>query len=821
MSISEGIGGDGFSRLLDSNRGESLQWFLRSKVHGVEVRVRVKGHTGQSGRLETPLARRTVRGKVIYSGTQPPETAVGQTSRGSDWLMEMLPAGSRRPSSARFTPGSFCAGDITRTRIASRTQMWVASTCREHEWRTPLSLVTATFNTLRTLRGVKQRPKIAYSCAMYTIVCSIPGRVTGFSQVGIMPDDAVGRRVFSGISLPPPPLHSDAAPHSFQSPSLLNTISAYTRQKAKSRYRNRIRLERASQKQSSNTHETRYDRVKRRRERKINIKSSERVNTAGSRVEATVTGRRRGQSSSLEVTAGSWDYDGRKPPDLLLYSLRRPLRRLEERPSRQPTLFHGPPRPSHVAWTHLLTRQARSESPISTTARTPVLLVSVVELTIVLLVHTTPGTTLYCAAFIIGRCSPQFAATSTTALVSLSRKAMHGILFSSRRLLACVLSESVAGNKKCHRYLIPRRLQSPPRQDCSVPCGVNPRFPCVKRLGSPLVDDRPIMNAVKYRVVSGVVWTNRTMVSSNTDTNRTGVLAAVDIGYSLLICRKCQSMGEDNRRFLRKSVERRHRPARFHTCENPPGIKTGSPRWKASSLTTTPTWPYTGPLSRQGKCRGVLVRWRVRGRRDSFLLAGTLLTAVHDRVSTFEINLRNKFTAPTCMYFNGALVGMRRVKRCKRDCGAIANRLLNSRNFPTATYRRSSRRNSQPDDGEGGALWVSRGEDPQVPVIVCAWKHYPAPSISAGSHQLRLYAVVISQTRQEAAVPEMIKYSPPTKANRVKSPAGSLPEFRKWESCRTILLVSRFPRGSPIFLPPLHSGTGAAVAERLARSPPT
>ncbi|KAJ8870305.1 hypothetical protein PR048_029326 [Dryococelus australis] len=32
---------------------------------------------------------------------------------------------------------------------------------------------------------------------------SIPGRVTGFSQVGIVPDDAIGRRVFSGISLPP------------------------------------------------------------------------------------------------------------------------------------------------------------------------------------------------------------------------------------------------------------------------------------------------------------------------------------------------------------------------------------------------------------------------------------------------------------------------------------------------------------------------------------------------------------------------------------------------------------------------------------------
>ncbi|KAJ8879949.1 hypothetical protein PR048_020570 [Dryococelus australis] len=53
------------------------------------------------------------------------------------------------------------------------------------------------------------------------------------------------------------------------------------------------------------------------------------------------------------------------------------------------------------------------------------------------------------------------------------------------------------------------------------------------RFGSPLVDGRPIMNAVKYRVVSCVVWTNRTMASSNTDTNRTDVLAAVDVVWSL------------------------------------------------------------------------------------------------------------------------------------------------------------------------------------------------------------------------------------------------------------------------------------------------
>ncbi|KAJ8893688.1 hypothetical protein PR048_006288 [Dryococelus australis] len=56
-------------------------------------------------------------------------------------------------------------------------------------------------------------------------------------------------------------------------------MSAYIRQKAKSKYRNRVRLERSSQKQSSDTHKTSYDRVKRCRERKKKkIKASERVN---------------------------------------------------------------------------------------------------------------------------------------------------------------------------------------------------------------------------------------------------------------------------------------------------------------------------------------------------------------------------------------------------------------------------------------------------------------------------------------------------------------------------------------------------------------
>ncbi|KAJ8873499.1 hypothetical protein PR048_024317 [Dryococelus australis] len=48
-----------------------------------------------------------------------------------------------------------------------------------------------------------------------------------------------------------------------------------------------------------------------------------------------------------------------------------------------------------------------------------------------------------------------------------------------------------------------------------------------------------------------------------------------------------------------------------------------------------------------------------------------------------------------------------------------------------------------------------------------------------------------------ATVAERLTRSPPNKANRVQSPAGST-DFSKWESCRTLPLVSGFSRGSPV-----------------------
>ncbi|KAJ8892990.1 hypothetical protein PR048_005571 [Dryococelus australis] len=49
----------------------------------------------------------------------------------------------------------------------------------------------------------------------------------------------------------------------------------------------------------------------------------------------------------------------------------------------------------------------------------------------------------------------------------------------------------------------------------------------------------------------------------------------------------------------------------------------------------------------------------------------------------------------------------------------------------------------------------------------------------------------------ETMVAERLARSPPSKTNRVQSPAGS-PNFRKWESCRTMPFVGGFFRGYPV-----------------------
>ncbi|KAJ8867997.1 hypothetical protein PR048_031806 [Dryococelus australis] len=77
-----------------------------------------------------------------------------------------------------------------------------------------LRIVAVACNNQRRRRKNTRRAAVAERLARPPLTKanrSVPGRVTGFSHVGIMPDDAVGRRVFLRISHFPH--HSGAAPH--------------------------------------------------------------------------------------------------------------------------------------------------------------------------------------------------------------------------------------------------------------------------------------------------------------------------------------------------------------------------------------------------------------------------------------------------------------------------------------------------------------------------------------------------------------------------------------------------------------------------------
>ncbi|KAJ8872517.1 hypothetical protein PR048_026123 [Dryococelus australis] len=87
------------------------------------------------------------------------------------------------------------------------------------------------------------------------------------------------------------------------------------------------------------------------------------------------------------------------------------------------------------------------------------------------------------------------------------------------------------------------------------------------------------------------------------------------------------------------------------------------------------------------------------------------------------------------------------------------------------------------------------------------------PGIEPGSPIV--YIPPHSEVNEGATVAERVARSPPTKANRVQSPAGS-PDFRKWESCRKMTLVGGFSQGSPVSPIPPASGAAPCSLQSLS-----
>ncbi|KAJ8874602.1 hypothetical protein PR048_025468 [Dryococelus australis] len=102
----------------------------------------------------------------------------------------------------------------------------------------------------------------------------------------------------------------------------------------------------------------------------------------------------------------------------------------------------------------------------------------------------------------------------------------------------------------------------------------------------------------------------------------------------------------------------------------------------------------------------------------------------------------------------------------------------------------------------------------------CVW-HSPTSKtlLSSGSRKEPL----IPFHSRWCAMVERLACSSPTKANRVHSPAGSLPDFRMWEPCRTMPLVGAFSRESHVFPHPFISAllhTSLNHPHRLSRRHP-
>ncbi|KAJ8887633.1 hypothetical protein PR048_013851 [Dryococelus australis] len=113
----------------------------------------------------------------------------------------------------------------------------------------------------------------------------------------------------------------------------------------------------------------------------------------------------------------------------------------------------------------------------------------------------------------------------------------------------------------------------------------------------------------------------------------------------------------------------------------------------------------------------------------------------------------------------------------------------------------SHMRNSESDPAGNRTLWEasSLATTPPRPRHPCDSEPNWGEQFAHLCCSSMLYVAI--STVMGATVAELLARLPPTKTNRVQSPAGS-PDFRKWESCRTMPLVGGFSRVSPVYPAP-------------------
>ncbi|KAJ8878510.1 hypothetical protein PR048_019088 [Dryococelus australis] len=148
--------------------------------------------------------------------------------------------------------------------------------------------------------------------------------------------------------------------------------------------------------------------------------------------------------------------------------------------------------------------------------------------------------------------------------------------------------------------------------------------------------------------------------------------------------------------------------------------------------------------------------------------------------------LRNKWEAPIHPHAE------------QEDKGA---RLASQKGGPGGP-RKGQKRNQTPFSASGKKE-VEKKENYDKCVKITAEGSQPTED-PASSQEEADTRIILHAKHTGAGVAERLTWSPPTKANWVQSPAGSLPDFCKWESCWTMPLVDGFFGDLP-FPPPFHS----------------
>ncbi|KAJ8866401.1 hypothetical protein PR048_032244 [Dryococelus australis] len=278
----------------------------------------------------------------------------------------------------------------------------------------------------------------------------------------------------------------------------------------------------------------------------------------------------------------------------------------------------------------------------------------------------------------------------------------------------------------------------------------------------------------------------------------------------------------------REILEKTRRPAApsgtTPTCENPGAIPPGSPRWEVSSLTTKPPRPRevfdrSSSLVTVWICAGTGVE---DSASELKRLSNLRQCAQYLREMPLFVGHGHRPHAPRQQ--NGVKC-QQLVTKSSQNCRTCVQHAdlpevhalqTRTERLQTVTHIRTTILKTNPN-------WLktdfSKAQYFEVSVVSCCLSALCDSGItvalSTAVQSIELSGDDAPYDRGSIALIESQGYAPQAlvrllashHASRVRFPAGSLPDYRMWESCRMMPLIGGFSRGSP-----LHSGAAPYLA---------